>query len=125
MKICNDCTNFHNGRGPACAECSTKRERTRNTSRPHHTSSDYRRRSKQLREHAAANPHVVCWLCGNREPPEQYKGGWQADHVNPGDPNSPLRPAHAGCNAARGDTTPQSFRQRLTSVRWVGVDVAK
>lgn len=56
---------------------------------------DYRRRAKAVRESA-----TVCWLCGGGVRPNDP---WQADHVVPGDPDSPLAPAHRSCNAARGN----------------------
>ena len=40
------------------------------------------------------------WLCGGGAVPGDP---WQADHVIPGNPDSPLAPAHRSCNAARGN----------------------
>jgi hypothetical protein len=56
---------------------------------------DYRRRAKQVRDFA-----VVCHICG-----EGARVGdlWQADHLIPGDANSPLAAAHASCNQRRGN----------------------
>lgn len=56
---------------------------------------DYRKRARLIRETA-----VYCWLCGG-EP--RTDDPMQADHVIPGDPMSPLAPAHRSCNAARGN----------------------
>lgn len=56
---------------------------------------DYRRRAKAIRDHAE-----FCWLCGGGA---REDDPWQADHVIPGDPNSPLAPAHRSCNASRGN----------------------
>ena len=56
---------------------------------------DYRKRAKAVRD--SAN---VCWLCGGGVRPNDP---WQADHVIPGDADSPLAPAHRSCNAARGN----------------------
>jgi hypothetical protein len=39
-------------------------------------------------------------LCGGGARPNDP---WQADHVIPGDADSPLAPAHRSCNAARGN----------------------
>jgi len=94
-----------------CPNCRTRRERnyraTRphpdRSNRPHHTDPTYRRISKQLREQWNTNPLTQCWLCG------EYKrvgDPWQADHYLPGDPTSPLLPAHRSCNARRGNRTP-------------------
>lgn len=58
-------------------------------------SGDYRRRAQQIRENA-----TYCWICG--QPPNLYDP-MQADHLIPGDPESPLAPAHRSCNAARGN----------------------
>ena len=41
-----------------------------------------------------------CWICGG---PVDLYDPMQADHVIPGDPESPLAPAHRSCNAARGN----------------------
>lgn len=58
-------------------------------------SGDYRARAKAVRDSA-----VACWICG-----EVFtdRSQIQADHVNAGDRNSPLLPAHARCNASRGN----------------------
>lgn len=58
-------------------------------------SGDYRKRAKLVRDNA-----VICHICK-----EGYKplDPWQADHLIPGDPLSPLLPAHRSCNASRGN----------------------
>lgn len=58
-------------------------------------SGDYQKRAREVREAAER-----CWLCG--EGPRR-NDPWQADHVVPGDPYSPLLPAHRSCNASRGN----------------------
>ena len=58
-------------------------------------SGDYQRRAKYVRENAS-----VCHLCGKGADPADP---WQADHIIPGDPKSPLAAAHRSCNAARGN----------------------
>lgn len=60
-----------------------------------HYKGDYRKRAKIVRETA-----TNCWLCGEGYRPNDP---FQADHVRPGDPNSLLMPAHASCNARRGN----------------------
>jgi len=55
---------------------------------------DYRRRAKHVRDTA-----LLCHLCNKGARPNDP---WQADHLIPGDPNSPLLPAHRSCNASRG-----------------------
>lgn len=58
-------------------------------------SGDYQRRAKAVRDNA-----THCHICreGYRE-----NDPWQADHIIPGDPASPLAPAHRSCNASRGN----------------------
>lgn len=60
-------------------------------------SGSYRKRAKAVRESA-----LVCWICGESA---RLGDPWQADHVNPGESGetAELRPAHASCNASRGD----------------------
>ena len=43
---------------------------------------------------------TYCHLCNQ---PFTNRNEIQADHLIPGDPSSPLAPAHARCNASRGD----------------------
>lgn len=58
-------------------------------------SGDYRKRAKVVRDNA-----VMCHICK-----EGFRLGdpWQADHLLPGNPVSPLAPAHRSCNAKRGN----------------------
>ena len=58
-----------------------------------HYGGDYARRAQAVR--AAA---VECWICH-----EGWRANdpWQADHVIPGDPDSPLAAAHRSCNIRR------------------------
>jgi hypothetical protein len=58
-------------------------------------SGDYKARARMVRENA-----YVCHLC-NEGP--KLNDPWQADHINPGDPYSPLAAAHRSCNARRGN----------------------
>lgn len=66
----------------------------RDPAKRQHYKGDYRRRAKAVREAAS-----VCWLCGEGE---RQGDPWQADHVVPGEPESPLMPAHRSCNIRRG-----------------------
>lgn len=68
------------------------RYRRRGT-RPHYQG-DYRKRAAQVRANA-----TECWLCGDGP---RLHDPWTADHVIPGDPASPLLPAHRSCNSRRG-----------------------
>ena len=56
---------------------------------------DYRKRAKAVRDAA-----TVCHLCGEGA---RHDDPWQADHLIPGDPDSPLAAAHRSCNARRGN----------------------
>ena len=56
---------------------------------------DYRRRSQLVRQTA-----ITCSLCGGGA---RVGDPWTADHVVPGDPRSPLLPAHRSCNSKKGN----------------------
>ena len=57
--------------------------------------SDYRKRAKIVRDTA-----IVCHICGDGA---RLNDPWQADHLEPGNPLSPLAAAHRSCNASRGN----------------------
>lgn len=87
-----------------CPTCQRAKDRERNARRPHYHG-DYQRRRNEL----VAAAHAWGWPCAICHQPLHPDLAWPhpdsttADHVNPGDPNSPLRPAHARCNSARGN----------------------
>jgi hypothetical protein len=56
---------------------------------------DYKNAARNVRETA-----IVCHLCGDGA---RANDPWQADHLNAGDPQSPLAAAHRSCNASRGN----------------------
>jgi hypothetical protein len=58
-------------------------------------SGDYRKRAKQIRDTA-----IVCHLCGEGA---RYNDPWEADHIDPANPMSELKAAHASCNRSRGN----------------------
>lgn len=60
-----------------------------------HYAGDYRARAARVRANA-----TECWICGQGPRPGDP---WTADHVLPGDPESPLAPAHRSCNSRRGN----------------------
>lgn len=93
---CLDCGQLTTN-GTRCPTCATRTATQRAARRPPrtHYTGDYRRRAKQVRDNA-----THCWICGN---PARPGDPWQADHLHPGDPDSPLLPAHRSCNAARGN----------------------
>ena len=57
--------------------------------------SDYRKQAAIVRATA-----IACHICGDGA---RADDPWQADHLNAGDPSSPLAAAHRSCNARRGD----------------------
>ena len=58
-------------------------------------SGDYRKRAKEVRDAA-----YVCHICGDGPRPDDK---FEADHIIPSDPYSPLAAAHRSCNARRGN----------------------
>lgn len=60
-----------------------------------HYKGDYKARAKAVRDSA-----THCWLCGEGYRPTDP---FTADHVQPGNPESPLMPAHKSCNSRRGN----------------------
>ena len=60
-----------------------------------HYKGDYQARAKAVRDSA-----THCWLCGE---PRRSNDPFTADHVQPGNPDSPLMPAHRSCNSRRGN----------------------
>lgn len=81
--------------GSQCPDCAAQAERIRSRKRgTRHYTGDYRARAAAVR--AAA---TECWLCHEGPRPDDP---WTADHVLPGDPASPLLPAHRSCNSRRG-----------------------
>jgi len=86
--------------GSVCEPCEQERERIRSRKRgTRHYTTEYRKRAAQVRATA-----VTCWLCGDGA---RANDPWTADHVVPGDPDSPLAPAHRSCNSRRGNRAPQ------------------
>ena len=57
--------------------------------------SEYRKQAAYVRATA-----ITCHICGDGA---RLDDPWQADHLNAGDPSSPLAAAHRSCNAKRGD----------------------
>ena len=75
-----------------CPGCARAKESTRVRHRPHY-GGDYRKRAAEVRANATS-----CWLCGDGP---RLGDPFQADHVVPGEPDSPLLPAHRSCNIRR------------------------
>jgi hypothetical protein len=57
--------------------------------------SRYRKEAAYVRATA-----IVCHICGDGA---RMSDPWQADHLDAGNPDSPLAAAHRSCNAKRGD----------------------
>lgn len=88
-----------------CEPCRLERERKRSARRGRrHYTGDYARRARAVRESASQ-----CWICGEGARPDDP---WTADHVLPGDPASPLLPAHRSCNSRRGSRSIDEMRGR-------------
>jgi hypothetical protein len=105
MKPCLDCGQL--SRNNRCdthqAVINQKKERKRDTperraKKRTYYNADYQRRAKLVRQTA-----TLCHLCG--EGP-RIGDPWEADHVYPGDPNSPLLPAHRTCNNKKSNRIP-------------------
>lgn len=82
--------------GTRCIDCEQEKQRKRNARRDHYKG-DYKRLAAAVRANA-----ITCHLCGEGARPDDP---WQADHLTPGDPNSPLAAAHRTCNASKGNRT--------------------
>jgi hypothetical protein len=70
--------------------------------RPHYDG-DYRKQAARIRATA-----TECWICGDGP---RTNDPWTADHINPGDPDSPLAAAHRTCNSRRGDAGKRTTQQ--------------
>ena len=93
MRPCLDCRQL-SANGSRCLICTRKRSAGRSAGRAHYRG-DYGKRAAEVR--AAA---TTCWLCGQGA---KVDDPWTADHVEPGNPDSVLLPAHRSCNSSRGD----------------------
>jgi 5-methylcytosine-specific restriction endonuclease McrA len=87
-----------------CPTCHTIKERQRNRIRD----ADPIRAQKKATLYNAAYKKQrtllkktggICYLCGEVVPP----GTGQADHIIPGNPDSPLAITHAFCNQSKGN----------------------
>lgn len=56
---------------------------------------DYRKRAKEVKEKS-----THCHICHKPATPGDP---FEADHIIPGDPNSPLAAAHRSCNRSKGN----------------------
>lgn len=96
-KPCLDCGKL--SEGSRCPEHQRRvdqlRDMKRAAKKAQYYNSDYRKRAKIVRETA-----LICHICGDGP---RVNDPWQADHLEPGNPDSELAPAHRSCNAKRGD----------------------
>lgn len=97
---CVDCGQLTRN-GTRCEQHDAQRKAARDATRVRpnrralYDNPDYRKRAKAVRENA-----TVCWICKGGPRPDD---AFQADHLLPGDPTSPLAAAHRSCNARRGN----------------------
>ena len=92
---CLDCGTLTTN-GPRCEAHALQAERARSRQRGRrHYTGTYDRDAKQLRATATA-----CHWCPR---PFTDTDPVTADHLLPGDPASPLVPAHRSCNSSRGN----------------------
>lgn len=88
--------------GTRCAIHHAEQQRARNRRRVHYQG-DYQTRAAAVRDAANADPDTPCGICGNLK----IEGDpWQAHHIFPTDPTSPLVAAHRSCNIRQSDTPP-------------------
>ena len=98
---CLSCNQLHRDSGDYCVDCRKAREREKenNPKRKAHKAGLYNAEYQRLAKLVRANA-VTCHLCN-----KGYIQGdpWTADHLDAGNPNSPLAPAHRSCNSRRGN----------------------
>lgn len=97
QKPCLDCgTLSYESR---CEKHRKRVEQLRDVKRAEHKktlyNSEYRKQAALVRQTA-----IVCHICGDGA---RLNDPWQADHLIPSDPLSPLAAAHRSCNARRGN----------------------
>ena len=86
--------------GTRCRSCRLAKQATKV-----HRLAGYPARRKALLERARANDER-CYLCGGAIDYTltwPHPGSFAADHVDPGNPASELRPTHSACNRAKAD----------------------
>jgi hypothetical protein len=89
--------------GNYCPDHEHLLEQERNARRVHYHG-DYKTRAARLRARADADPTTRCAICGGLK--RSGRGGrWTAHHVDAGNPDSELAPAHADCNERLGNRT--------------------
>lgn len=113
VSVCPECGDFFESDGGRfCQSCHVIGTAKRRGQQSRHISRD-RRAMIAVTKKAQFDESVVCHLCGKREPPPWLDGTWTADHVTPGKQGARLKPAHRGCNSARGNRSLEWFREYL------------
>jgi len=74
---------------------SPDKQLARKIKKAQYYNSTYRKLAKMVRDGAE-----ICHICGKGANPNDP---WTADHLEPGNPQSPLAPAHKSCNSSRGN----------------------
>jgi len=100
-KPCMDCHKLYRGRGERCEDCRLRVSRAREADPNRRAykrnlyNAEYKAKAKAIK-----NFSTHCHICK-----EAFTDRAQisADHLRPGDPTSPLAPAHLVCNARRGN----------------------
>ena len=100
-KPCMDCQQLFTGKGERCGECRARVNKAKE-SNPYRRqrkailyNNDYRQQARAIKQLA-----TYCHLCNQ---PFTNRDEISADHLIPGDPLSPLAPAHKTCNSSRGN----------------------
>ena len=103
---CLDCGQLSRN-GSRCGECQAQRNLVKQVRQDTEARREkkkqlynyaYRQRAKLVRENA-----THCHICKQGYRPNDP---FEADHLVPGNPDSPLAPAHRSCNQSRGNATP-------------------
>ena len=90
--------------------------------KPAHYRGSYQTRRRPIIAAAYADPTTRCWHCGltlteHRPTKAGNPPTWSADHIERGNPNSPLAPSVLSCNARDGALSQQT-PWRVTTKRW-------
>lgn len=102
---CLKCQQLHKDYGDYCARCRAEinRQRESDPSRVAKKrmlyNKDYRLR-RQAMVQATIDNNLPCHIC---KKPFIYASEITADHIDAGNPNSALAPAHSYCNSSRGN----------------------
>ena len=102
---CLKCNTLHRDKGDYCASCRSEYERKREADPARMArkrimyGGDYRARRASMVTETIQN-NLPCHICKKNF---TSLSEITADHLIPGNPNSPLAPAHKSCNSSRGN----------------------